>query len=149
MAEKKKRVLFVCIGNSCRSPMAEALARHEASDVIDPASAGLSPLGYIAEPTRAVLRERGVRPDGLSSKGLSEVDPDSSELIVNLTGMPGRSLFPGARVVDWEIDDPYGEDLGVYRRACDDIAELVRKLAEELREERRKRTGRPASSPAE
>ncbi|MGC1580579.1 MAG: hypothetical protein WA766_03800, partial [Candidatus Acidiferrales bacterium] len=54
---KPTRVLFVCIGNSCRSPMAEALARHSASDVIEAASAGISPLGRVADLTRKILVE--------------------------------------------------------------------------------------------
>jgi len=134
----RKKVLFVCIGNSCRSQMAEALARHVAADVMEPSSAGLSPLGTIAGSTRKVLLERGIRSDGQSSKGLRDVDPDTAHLIVNMTGMPGKSVFPGANVLDWEIDDPYGEDLLAYRRICDDIEELVHKLAEALRAETRK-----------
>lgn len=50
-----QRVLFVCTGNACRSPMAEALARHFVPDVIAASSAGLAPLGYISSPTVAVL----------------------------------------------------------------------------------------------
>ncbi|HEX9759455.1 MAG TPA: low molecular weight phosphatase family protein [Candidatus Acidoferrales bacterium] len=129
----RTRVLFVCVGNTCRSQIAEALARHTAADVIEPSSAGISPFGRIVEPTRAILRERGVSLDGQYSKGLREVDPDSFALIVNMTGMPGRSLFPGGNVVDWEIDDPYGEDLGVYRRILEDIEELLNALASDLR----------------
>lgn len=118
--------------------MAEALARHTAADVIEPSSAGLSPLGTIAGATRKVLLERGIRVDGQSSKGLRDVDPDGVHLIVNMTGMPGQSVFPGGNVVDWDIDDPFGEDLLTYRRICDDIEELVQKLAETLRAETRK-----------
>ena len=113
--------------------MAEALARHSASDVIDPASAGLSPFGKIVEPTRKVLLERGINLDGQHSKGLREVDPDSFELIVNMTGMPGRALFPGAKVVDWDIADPYGEDLLMYRQICDEIEEHLNRLVMTLR----------------
>jgi len=142
MARRKKKVLFVCIGNSCRSPMAEALARHLASDVMEPASAGLSPLGSIAEPTRKVLQERGISMDNQYSKGLEEAHPDSADLVVNMTGMPGEALFPGARVVDWEVDDPYGEELGVYRRVCDDIEGLLNDLARQLRKEKKTRTTR-------
>lgn len=133
MAERKKKVLFVCIGNSCRSQMAEALARHHAADVIEAFSAGLSPLGSIAGPTRKVLLERGVAVGDQYSKGLREADPDHAHLICNMTGMPGQSLFPGAEVLDWDVDDPFGEDLGVYRRVCDDIEELIKNLAETLR----------------
>lgn len=127
------RVLFVCIGNTCRSQIAEALARHLAGDVIEPSSAGLSPFGTIVRPTLAILRERGVPMHNQRSKGLREVNADGVDLIVNMSGMPGRTLFPGARVVDWEIDDPYGEDLGVYRRILEDIEEKLTALAAELR----------------
>jgi protein-tyrosine-phosphatase len=128
-----KKILFVCIGNTCRSQMAEALARHSASDMIEPASAGLSPFGKIIEPTRRVLLERGVRMDSQHSKGLRDVNADSFELIVNMTGMPGRSLFPGANVVDWDIADPYGEDLQMYRQICDEIEEHLNALVADLR----------------
>lgn len=113
--------------------MAEALARHHAADVIEPLSAGLSPLGRVVEPTRKVLLERGVRPDGQFSKGLREVDADDAFLIVNMTGIPGKSLFPGANVVDWEVGDPYGEDLLTYREVCDDIEDRLKRLVAELR----------------
>lgn len=62
------RVLFVCLGNSCRSPMAEALARHLGSEVIEASSAGLMALGYIAAPTQAVLDENGIASQDLVSK---------------------------------------------------------------------------------
>jgi arsenate reductase len=134
MAATPKKVLFVCIGNTCRSQMAEALARHSAADVIEAASAGLSPYGKIVEPTRKILLERGVNLDGQHCKGLREVDPDSFQLIVNMTGMPGRALFPGAKVVDWDIADPYGENLLMYRQVYDEIEEHMAKLAASLRQ---------------
>jgi protein-tyrosine-phosphatase len=117
--------------------MAEALARHQAADVIEAFSAGISPLGRIADGTRRVLLERGVRMEGQSSKSVGEVDVDSMDLVVNMTGMPGKSLFPGAKVADWEIDDPYGEDLLQYRECCEAIEEKVALLADELRREAR------------
>lgn len=134
MGVRRKKVLFVCIGNSCRSPMAEALARHLASDVIEAMSAGISPLGRIVQPTRTVLREKNIPAAYLHSKSLREVDPDSAELIVNMTGIPGRSLFPGANVVDWEVDDPFGEDLKMYREVCEEIESRLTKLVKELRQ---------------
>jgi arsenate reductase (thioredoxin) len=133
-AGRRERVLFVCVGNSCRSQMAEAFARHLAGDVIEPSSAGLSPLGEIAEATRRVLGERGISVDGQSSKGLTEVDSNAADLIVNMTGIPGQSLFGKERpVLDWEVGDPFGEDLGRYREAAETIEERVRELADELR----------------
>lgn len=123
----------MCIGNSCRSQIAEAFARHLASDVIEPASAGLSPLGSIAEGTRKVLRERGIFLGEQYSKGLNEISIQKADLIVNMTGMPGKALFADAEVVDWDIRDPYGEDMLIYREVCDEIEERVAQLAAELR----------------
>ena len=130
-----RRVLFVCVGNSCRSQIAEALARHLASDVISPASAGLSPLGHIADLTRRVLLEKGIRIDSQFSKGLSDASLFRPDLVVNISGIPGKSLFANDAVEDWEIDDPFGEDLATYRRICEDIESRLEDLAVRLRRE--------------
>ena len=129
------KVLFICIGNSCRSQMAEALVRHLASDVMDPSSAGLAPLGTIAAATRAVLAEGGISVNGQFSKGLPEVDADSAQIVVNMSGHPIESYFAGskARFEDWDIADPYGADPELHRQIRDEIEERVNNLAERLR----------------
>ena len=114
--------------------MAEALARHHASDVIEPFSAGISPLGTIPDSTRRVLLERGIGMSEQRSKGPSDADIDSSDLIVNMTGIPGKALFqPGLAIEDWEVGDPYGEDDAVFRTICDEIEVKILDLAERLR----------------
>jgi protein-tyrosine-phosphatase len=128
------RVLFVCVGNSCRSQLAEAFARKLAADVIEPSSAGISPFGRIAETTTAVGAEFGLSFDGQFSKGLEAVDVAQSDLVVNMTGISSRGLFETAKpVVDWDIEDPFGEDLAVYRRIAGQIEMQVRALALSLR----------------
>jgi arsenate reductase (thioredoxin) len=131
---KPLNVLFVCIGNSCRSPIAEAIARHTASDVIDASSAGISPLGRIQDSTRKVLLERGIPMDGQFSKGINDdtlLQP--ADLVINLSGYPGSSLFAGRKFEDWDVEDPYGEDMETYRRICDDIEARVADLAARIR----------------
>lgn len=113
--------------------MAEALARHYASDVIHPESAGISPFGRVAELTRRVLYERGVSCDNQYSKSVAEAATVPFDLIVNMTGMHGETLFPDDKVVDWDVEDPFGEDLATYNRICDDIEAYLLKLAGELR----------------
>jgi len=114
--------------------MAEALARHHAADVIDPQSAGISPLGRVAESTRRALLDRGVPADGLSSKGIASATLIAVDLVVNMSGMPGGSLFPNSLVEDWDVEDPYGEDMETYQRICEDIEARVLALAGRLRE---------------
>ena len=129
------RVLFICLGNSCRSPMAEALARHLAPDVIEASSAGLMALGYVAAPTRAVLEENGVPSDGLLSKPLRAVDLASIDLVINLAGRPIENFLASRAlpVEDWDVGDPFGSDLAVYRRIRDEIERRVLALVARLR----------------
>jgi protein-tyrosine-phosphatase len=132
----RTRVLFLCIGNACRSQMAEAIAKHTASDVIDASSAGLVPFGMIPSTTLDVLRERGIPFDGLSSKPLLSEDLSAADLVINMTGRSGAMIFtePAARIEDWDVGDPYGFNLAVYRAICDQIETRVTDLARRLRE---------------
>jgi protein-tyrosine-phosphatase len=129
-----KHVLFVCIGNACRSPMAEALARHLAADAIAASSAGLAPLGYVSPPTRAVLAEIGISTAGQKSKQLREKDVAGADLLINMTGRPGENIFhTPTPVEDWNVADPFGCDLAVYRSTRDEIERRVTQLAKRLR----------------
>jgi protein-tyrosine-phosphatase len=115
--------------------MAEALARHLAPDVIRASSAGLAALGYVAAPARLVLAEGGVPTDGLTSKPLGAVDWASVDLVINLSGRPIEKLFDGRSlpVEDWDVGDPFGLDLEVYRGIRDEIERRVMELAARLR----------------
>src|SRR5438477_12122664 len=72
-APVKKRVLFVCIGNSCRSQMAEGFVRAYGSNVMVARSAGLSTATVIAPLTRQVLAVRHVSVDDVFARGLDDV----------------------------------------------------------------------------
>jgi len=131
------RVLFVCIGNACRSPMAESIALRDASDIIDPSSAGLFPLGYIPSSTQQTLQNNGYSPEGLSSKPILRDAWDNADLIINLSGGRSNPLFDHSeRVEDWDIADPFGGGPEVYQEILEEIAGRVRSLADRLRQER-------------
>ncbi|HOK48089.1 MAG TPA: hypothetical protein PLK67_19230, partial [Bryobacteraceae bacterium] len=100
---ERKRVLFVCIGNSCRSQMAEAFARRYGSDVIEAESAGVAPCNIVAPVTKEVMLEKGIGLDGCRPKGLAQTG-GRFDLIVNMSGLPLPDL--GAPVRDWEVEDP-------------------------------------------
>jgi protein-tyrosine-phosphatase len=135
--QTKIRVLFVCIGNACRSPMGEAIARSDGADVMDACSAGIYPLGMIPELTRKTLEAHGYSTEGLLSKGLQEFDQAEIDLVINMSGMPGPvALTKFESVEEWEVGDPYGEDAAVYQRILLEIQGRVRDLAQRLRERR-------------
>jgi arsenate reductase len=137
-SSSRTRVLFVCIGNACRSPMAEAIARYDAADVIEPHSAGVSPLGHIADLTTQTLVKNGYSAAGLTSDALTKESADAADIIINMTGGQMESVFAElGKVEDWIVQDPYGEDTNTYQRVLEGIKRRVNQLAEGLREKRR------------
>jgi arsenate reductase len=133
---QRTKVLFLCIGNACRSQMAEAIARHRASDIIEASSAGLVPFGEIPSTTVEVLRELGISTDGQSSKPLRSEDMSAVDIVINMTGRSGAAIFtePVQEIEDWDVGDPYGFNLAVYRAIRDQIEARVEDLARRLRE---------------
>lgn len=132
----RTKVLFLCIGNACRSQMAEAVAKHLAADVIKPSSAGLTAFGEIPSMTLAVLAERGISAEGQHSKTLRPQDLSAADLVINMTGRSGASVFSELTFPfeDWDVGDPYGFDLAVYRAIRDQIEARVEDLAQRLRD---------------
>jgi arsenate reductase len=129
-----RRVLFVCLGNACRSPMAEALARHFAKDAMVASSAGLAPLGYVSPDTAAVLAEIGVSSAGQRSSALADRDMANVDVLINMTGRPlGKTLPASIHAESWNVADPFGCDISVYRRTRDEIKRRVLELAQRLR----------------
>src|SRR5256885_2503256 len=133
---RRKRVLFVCIGNACRSPMAEAIARVDAYDTIDAFSAGLTPIGFITELTEQTLKRNGCLVEDLESKSISPRIWDQVDIVINMSGRPREQTFGDySKVEDWDIEDPYGQDVDTYQEVFQEIRRRVSMLAENCREE--------------
>ncbi len=133
------RVLFVCIGNSCRSPMAEAIANKEAAEFIEISSAGLSPLGVVQKETLQTIELNGYPVEGLYSKPILADDWAKADLVVNMSGYNKERAFPRSewpKVEDWDIADPYGCNSAVYQRTFDDIRSRIREMIARLHETR-------------
>ncbi len=128
---KKTRVLFVCIGNSCRSQMAEAFARAYGSDILVAESAGLMPASIIAPLTRQVLAERNLNINDHYPKGLEIAGREPFDVVVNMSGM--RVNLPDARELTWPVRDPIGQPESVYRSVVQQIEGLVMGLILDLR----------------
>jgi arsenate reductase (thioredoxin) len=128
------KVLFVCLGNARRSPMAEAIALRDAPDVIEPSSAGLTPLGRIEPMTKQTLAKNGFSSDELWSKTLLATALETADIVINMSGRPKEAAFKGAaNVENWAVQDPYGADAELYQRIFEDIERRVGELAGRLR----------------
>ena len=136
------RILFVCIGNSCRSPMAESIARRDAADLFACGSAGLNALGVVQAQTLQTLAANGYPTDGLYSKPILNDAWLDADLVINMSGYPRERAFARAdwhKVEDWDVEDPYGSDPQVYQRIFEDIRNRIETLAARLRERERPR----------
>jgi protein-tyrosine-phosphatase len=114
--------------------MGEAIAKQDASDVIEALSAGLYPMGMIPEMTQRILEQNGYSATGLWSKSMGEVESEEVDLVVNLSGYArAQALQKFARVEEWQVSDPYGADDATYQRILEEIRGRVKDLAQRLR----------------
>jgi arsenate reductase len=141
----KQRVLFLCIGNSCRSQMAEGFARVYGHDVIDVVSAGLSPAMLVDLNTKAVMEERGVSLEKQFPKTLEEALTPVPNLLINMSGSNVPHFASEIPAEVWRVRDPVGEMQGVHREVRDQVEGLVMNLILRLRQ----RLGRPAPAAEE
>lgn len=134
---QKPRVLFVCAGNTCRSVLAEYIAKRKYGKLFDAASAGLRP-GTVddAESAISTLKDLlGVDASAHEPRDVREVDIKSFEVIVAMTSrisVERRAAFPelpAERVVKWQISDPFGDDLAQYSRCAKAIHKAMTKLS--------------------
>jgi protein-tyrosine-phosphatase len=115
--------------------MAEAIAWRDAPEVIEASSAGLAPLGLVAEMTTQTLLRNGYAVKGLASKPISPEAWESADIVINMSGRAREFAFRNFRrhtkVEDWEIEDPYGDPekyQGTYETVRRRVLELARRL---------------------
>lgn len=131
---EKKRVLFLCVGNSCRSQMAEALLRKHAPNRFLAYSAGIEP-SIIHPYTIRVLQEIGIDTSGQFSKPLTKYisSPMFDYIITVCSAAEERCpVFPGSGTrLHWHFDDPASFEgdpqakLEKFRETRNEIGEAI------------------------
>ena len=129
---KRLSVLFVCIGNACRSQMAEGFARNYGKDDIDVSSAGLMPTSTVPLLTRRVMLEKNIPIDTQYPKGVELFRQRAFDVIVNMSGsvLPSGMIGP---IDEWVVTDPYGRGEGEYRQVRDHLEARVMRLLIQMR----------------
>jgi TonB family protein len=129
------KVLFVCVGNACRSPMAEAIARRDVPDAIEAFSAGLAPIGFVPWLTKLTLRRNRCWVKGLQPKNILPEVWEQADIVINMTGRRRELAFRDhSKVEDWEIEDPFDGDLDTYQQVFEKIRLRIAELGEECRQ---------------
>ena len=129
-------ILFVCVGNACRSQMAEAVANQLGQGRLRAWSAGSHPAGWIAPETCEVLLEKGITLEEHWSKGLDDVPVSRMDIVVGMgceVSCPVPAGFKG-RVIEWSIPDPFGRHLDFFRDVRNLIEAEVKALLDTLEE---------------
>jgi len=109
MMENKPLVLILCTGNSCRSHLAEGILRAAAGDLIEVASAGSKPAGYVHPKSIEVLKEIGIDISSHTSKHMEEFLNHPVDTVITVCGNADQAcpMFPGQlHRFHWGFDDP-------------------------------------------
>lgn len=145
-----KRILFVCTGNTCRSPMAEAALRHHGKAVFEVKSAGVfADAGSDASAhAKTALQEKGIEINHTSQQ-LTEELLEWADVVLTMTrghkqtiaqyypGLENKvyTLYEYTERINRDISDPYGGSLEVYRKTLNELNELLQRFAKNQADE--------------
>ena len=129
----RKKILFACIGNTCRSQMASAFAQYFAGDMIEALSGGSRPELEINPVMVEAMGEKGIdmafRKTQSLESAISDVNPD---MIITMGCGEECPYVPGATVKDWDIPDPAGKSIDFMRTVRDEIKKRVKEFVESI-----------------
>ncbi len=137
---KKTNALFICVGNSCRSQMAEGYARAWGKTVMNARSAGTFAIDFISPPVIEVMREEGIDISHQQPEQLSREMVEWADLVIVLGGTP-ESIFPDLlheQLIHWPTPDPFGQSIERVREVRDmiktQVTDLIIDLSKETKE---------------
>ena len=131
-----RKVAFICVHNSCRSQIAEALGRHLGADVFESYSAGTETKPRInPDAVRLMKQVHGIdmEAEGQHSKLLTEIP--SVDVVVTMGCNVHCPMLPCKQREDWGLEDPTGKPEGEYLKTMKKIEEKILELKERLRQE--------------
>lgn len=136
VAKAKKRLLFVCYGNICRSPMAEAIARRRLGPAVEAASAGIGATGGPASEEAVLVMKLvyGLDISGHVARPVGLFDFREFDAVIAMDASIYHHLrevwgVPEAVLYGWDIEDPLGADYETYKQTA---AKIERRLEQFL-----------------
>ncbi|MFA5310964.1 MAG: arsenate reductase ArsC [Candidatus Omnitrophota bacterium] len=130
-----KKVLFVCVENSCRSQIAEGIVKEFGKRFIEPYSAGSKPSGVVNPAAIEVMKEAGIDISKSQSKGFDALPIKRFDYVITLGCGDTCPFLPADKHVEWKVEDPKNKDMDFFRKTRDNIAKQVKSLIEEIKKE--------------
>lgn len=127
-----KSIVFVCVGNACRSQMAEGFARAYGPKDLVVFSAGSRPAGFVADEAVEGMQEKGIDISRHESKGISKLPLMEFDYVVTMGCGDACALVPAKHRLDWNIPDPIGRGIEYFRQVRDDLEKKVRELLQKI-----------------
>jgi arsenate reductase len=129
---KKPKVAFICVHNSCRSQIAEALGRHFASDVFESYSAGTETKPQINQDAVRLMKEMyGIDMEQTQrSKLLEDIPP--VDVVITMGCNVACPFLPCKHREDWGLDDPTGKSDIEFERTIKEIHSKIEDLRERI-----------------
>jgi arsenate reductase len=131
--DMKKKVLFVCIENACRSQMAEAISKDIASEIIEASSAGSKPAVQVNPKAVKVMAEKGIDISGNKPKGFDDLADKKFDYAVTLGCKDTCPFIAADKHIEWQIEDPKGKDIDFFRKIRDLLYNKINLLAEDIK----------------
>ena len=129
----RKKLLFACRENACRSQMASAFAQFKAGDKFEVINGGSEPGDEVNPDMVKVMHEKGIdmafRSPQSIDQAISHVKPD---FIVTMGCEEKCPYVPGAQKQDWQIKDPAGKPIEFMREVRDDIENRVTEFLKDI-----------------
>ncbi|MCK5640510.1 MAG: arsenate reductase ArsC, partial [Gammaproteobacteria bacterium] len=126
-------ILFVCVENSCRSQLAEALTRMHGKGIIEAYSSGSKPSGIVNPKAIASMQELGYDLSAHGSKSLDEIPDVEYEYAITMGCGDECPMVRAKHRDDWGIPDPKHMDADEFRNVRDIIEQKVLALIAELK----------------
>lgn len=129
-----KKVAFICVHNSCRSQIAEALGKHLASDVFESYSAGTELRPQINQDAVSLMKEKYQidMEQTQRSKLLSDIPP--VDIVITMGCNVQCPTLPCKYREDWGLEDPTGKDDEAFYDTINKIAEKIEMLKQDILE---------------
>ncbi len=128
-----KKVAFVCVHNSCRSQIAEALAKHLAADVLEGYSAGTETKPNInVDAVRLMKQEYNIDMEKTQHSKLVQ-DIPAVDIVISMGCNVNCPYLPCQYREDWGLDDPSGQDDAVFLATIQTIHEKILDLKDRVK----------------